>query len=119
MITNGVPQCETVPNRCFADGKHVYGKMTGKESETTLNILRGRSRSSSSTESKCWEIGSSAHCAPEQSVQAEQNSEGDLRIYCSFPVSEVALPISLTYFTPCRPGTQRNRHRICHRRFIG
>ena len=112
-------QCEAVPNRCFADGKHVYGKMNGSDRPTTLSRLNWSKSRSSSTESKCWEIGSSDHCPSGQTVKAEQNSNGDLRVHCSLPVSEIVPSISLAYFTQCRVGTQRNRHGNCHRGFVG
>ncbi|XP_046637037.1 uncharacterized protein LOC124315415 [Daphnia pulicaria] len=103
VIKNKVPQCETVPNKCFVDGTYVYGKRSEK------GISRSRSRNNFSTELKCWEINSSVHCPSSgQILTAEHNSDGELQVHCSVPVSEIVSQMSRAHSYPCRMGTRRS-----------
>lgn len=102
VIKNKVPQCETVPNKCFVDGTYVYGKRSEK------GTSRSRSRNNFSTELKCWEINSSVHCPSSgQILTAEHNSDGELQVHCSVPVSEIVSQMSRAHSYPCRMGTRR------------
>lgn len=108
VIKNKVPQCETVPNKCYVDGTYVYGKRSEK------GTLRSRSRNNFSTELKCWEINSSGqHCPSGQTLTAEHNSDGELQVHCSVPVSEIVSQLSLAHSYPCRMGTRRSFDSKC------
>ncbi len=108
VIKNKVPQCEKVPNKCYADGTYVYGKWSEK------GTLRSRSRNYFPTELKCWEInGSGNNCPSGQTLTAEHNSDGELRVQCSFHVLESVTPTSRSRLYQCRIGTRRNLSGRC------
>lgn len=108
VIKNKVPQCETVPNKCFVDGTYVYGKLSEKRT------LRSRSRNNFPTELKCFDINSSAdHCSSGQTLTAEHNSDGELQVHCLVPVSESKSHTSRAHSNPCRIGTLRSSNLNC------
>ncbi len=66
-----IPRCESIPNECPDDGRHVYGNMK-------VNFT-----SDSSSEEDCWEIGRT--CPDEVSVvQVQQDDYGNLDVFCSY-----------------------------------
>ncbi|EFX77494.1 hypothetical protein DAPPUDRAFT_106132 [Daphnia pulex] len=111
FVLNDIPRCESIPNECPDDGRHVYGK---------IRVYRD---SDPSVEAGCWEIGRT--CPDEVSVvQVQQDDYGNLDVFCSsFYNGEVHVysqnTVSLVAYNPCRKGTRRSRNGDCLHRFFG
>ena len=111
-MLNDIPRCESIPNKCPDDGRHVYGK---------IRVYRD---SDPSVEAGCWEIGRT--CPDEVSVvQVQQDDYGNLDVFClnyaDYPAPEPAsgAPVSLFVYSPCRKGTRRSRNGDCLVGFFG
>ncbi len=111
-MLNDIPRCESIPNKCPDDGRHVYGK---------ISVYRD---SDPSVEAGCWEIGRT--CPDEVSaVQVQQDDYGNLYVFCSsfyngeFHGYGGYGHVSLVAHNPCRKGTRRSRNGDCLHGFFG
>ncbi len=67
-----IPRCESIPDECPDDGRHVYG-----------NVKANFTLDSSEEEDYCWEIGTT--CPDEVSVvKARIDDDGNLYVYCQY-----------------------------------
>ncbi len=105
-----IPRCESIPNGCPDDGRHVYGN------------IKANFTSNPSTEAGCWEIGQK--CPDEMSVvEVKQHKDRNFDVFCSsfyngFIASSI-VPNSLVVHKPCRKGLLSSRDGNCVRGFFG
>ncbi|XP_046632781.1 uncharacterized protein LOC124312339 isoform X2 [Daphnia pulicaria] len=110
FVLKDIPRCESIPNGCPDDGRHVYGN------------IKANFTSDPSTEAGCWEIGQK--CPDEMSVvEVKQHKDRNFDVFCSsfyngFIASSI-VPNSLVVHKPCRKGLLSSRDGNCVRGFFG